>query len=306
MKVLATLLSSVLAVVAAGHEEQGAISVEGFGVRKPSISATKVHANPSDVDTIAARLLGLDVEASIGKEHLPTGDVFRRPKMCLIVLVNGVTQDVVVSSQNNAPYLQSLFADDSKFVLPLDDAQNTITFDLKKALTGQFEQSMFAERFLFSSVDKDVEQLERIVKTYKESYKNLVNDEFPDIEVIEINSLADNEGQALTDGIQKIDKALQELNNELSKIYNGKLATQTVLFSGHNRADRRLQAEDTNKTTYKTKFLSASKGQDFLLHVWVSVTFIVIIYMVFCCIPWANELDPILYSSLGREDNKED
>ncbi|KAH9259631.1 hypothetical protein BASA81_002053 [Batrachochytrium salamandrivorans] len=84
---------------------------------------------------------------------------------------------------------------------------------------------------------------------------------------------------------------LQVVNNALQSVKLGEHGVVAVSFT----------AQAAKAETQRRRLAEASKGfsgPEYVLMCWVLITLVIIAFFVFCCIPWAPELDPGLRSSL--------
>ena len=45
------------------------------------------------------------------------------------------------------------------------------------------------------------------------------------------------------------------------------------------------------------------EGWDFVLMLWTSISLIVVLFLLLCCVPWSSELDPMLLSSIKANEH---
>jgi len=140
-------------------------------------------------------------------------------------------------------------------------------------------------------------------------------DESPDVIVLTLSSLR----AMVTDGNQEgVEKGLVRLNSELPRIvqklnqkYNNRVATMTVVMGSfmpttESVSHRSLLDAAPNKTTIAQLSKATDEIADFILMLWIPIILALLLVIIFLCVPWSTELDPLLYSSLGRGDTKRD
>ncbi len=285
----------------------GAIAVEGFGVVDTQQRKEESKATLEDVGAVAARLAGIElplaVDATDGDSEqvsLPTGDVFSPPKNVVVVLVDGVSvQEVAAQPVDEVPLLHRLFV--GAGAKPVAIAQNG------EASHRQVLASLLSVGAEISpdtvGADTEMSQLEQFSKTAIARGATVV--------VLRVQSLRVAKDQALALGLQSLDSSI----SRAVSLLGSETATQVVLLGDQPLRDAdlvllgRRNLDDKNGSKDGTEaslvFYEQSLNEGFLIEVWTAVILILFVMLLFCCVQWADELDPMLYASLPKED-KED
>lgn len=322
----------------------GGVAVGGFGVHVAA-GHERDEVELRDVGRIASRLLGLDT-ASVGAVDsaatLPTGDVLDGPDACLVIAVDGL--DVASLASFSAPFLREQFAGAHLSLAPtrffgvgvegdghdvkLGTALSYGRTSLTQLLRAQHPEAVVvaasndaalvrAARPTIAVHDESVGELELFKSVAARVGAVAAADDAPDIVVLAVSEVRRAAGnkEALEKAVEALDAALPDIIESVQAVYGGRVATQIVLLGNaltdeHARLLQDATGNNTNPGTAATivplDFLRTNEIADYLLISWTAVFLIIFLLLLFICVPWASPLDPILYSSLAREDTKED
>jgi len=163
----------------------------------------------------------------------------------------------------------------------------------------------------------DEDEVTMFQKLASELDETKTRDSEPDMIVLSVSEIerAREEGketETIKSVAEKFDTALPAVMHGFDKAYGGRAAFQIVLLGDAVHAsvhDRLLQSTDGNSNSThsnRTRRFSDEEIADYLIQSWTAVVLAVFTLLIFLCIPWGQELDPMLYASLGKEDTKKD
>jgi hypothetical protein len=274
----ALALLGLLGAATPGARAQSALAVGGFGVRQAEGAADAAAAagRAEDVGGILARLLGLGAGAGADGRALPTGDLFARPRACLVVEVHGVERSGVMGS--GTPFLGALFRGPH---LELSGGDAPSLGRVEAALKARYPAALFASAADGDALRPSAEQ---------------AADGAPD--VLHLRLWAGD-----MTNLGELDAAVARASERLSAAYGGHLAIEVALLgSAAGGANRRVLAGGVPRTVTRIK----ESDQMHLLIVWTCVVLILVLLFIFICIPWSVDLDPILYAALSKDSDKLD
>jgi len=292
MRVSSLLPAFLPVVVNAGR---GSVSTGGYEVHQSFSSET---FDLSAVGSIARRLVGaFNGEVAL---NLPTGDLFKRPSACLIIAVDGLNEDDDVVLKENSILLD--IPKDLTFKEKLNDMLLSNGVQIDKILEAEFPGSVLVqnnEPQLPPSAEAAFKGELASFNSIKIS-KSVAQDSSPDIILLSISTAA---RFGNSDSVLKmINTAIPEIIRGFNTTYKGKLAYQLVLLGESASVSSRRELLISPVVLV---FVPFGKEQ-YLLMSWVTVVAIFLLYAIFCCIPWADDLDPLLYASLARDDLKKE
>jgi len=203
--------------------------------------------------------------------ELPTGDLFQRPKAALLVSLEGLAVDDL--DADKSPYLETLF--------------RSTTVDIADDVSLLSNDELFPGVSMLKalSLPKDVSELVS---------QEIALDEVPDMLSVSLNVAG------MT--VEAVDAGVAKMVADLNKLYDGKVVFEIAAFDRAITPSRRVLQETSNSSLVQTTALNHT----FLIQLWTCVLLLVFIFLLFICVPWSNELDPILYSGLAREETKQD
>mmetsp|Transcript_15111 Transcript_15111/g.24348 ORF Transcript_15111/g.24348 Transcript_15111/m.24348 type:complete len:340 (+) Transcript_15111:163-1182(+) len=325
---------AVLAVASSTVSAQdAALSVSGFGVHQSSSSSAS-SAPLQDVSAVAARLLGLDVP--LDRSISFAGDLFARPTACVVLAIENVGLGDL-SGAADLPNLRSSFAEASavaleqprKWSLAADAADVKLAHALSygrarfaNILRAQFPDSLVvtagSDEAMMSAVGPAEafygagEEVETFLQAAEMLDSAKAVDEAPDFVVLPVGQFKEENGEA--ERIKKLeafDKRVPEVVKAFQDKFGQRAAVQIVLLGksmpacDHGRLLLESNSSSSNSTSSELTY-TTNQIADYLLMSWTSVVLFLFLLMFFLCVPWSDELDPILYSGLQQDDAKKE
>jgi len=276
----AALLGAALVHSAAA--QGNGVAVSGYGIKLPSEGLGQAEA--IDVPFMVARSVGIEAPRSSRTEALPTSDIFSPAHACVVVNLEHLSVEQLLESAKEAPFLSSLFS--SNGLLPLYGSQDQVSSAL-----GMISELLEEESHL--AYVKNIEEVAGDVLAKIPSAK--IPDTSPDVFILEAASHSCM--------ISKLDSSVEAAVSALRSSYSSKVAIVAVATGDAMFPARLLQTNDnsTNGTSPLVGDEFLRDAEVFLTLVWTSVVIAAFLLMTLCCIPWADELDPILYSGLIKD-----
>ncbi|GBG34268.1 Hypothetical Protein FCC1311_104922 [Hondaea fermentalgiana] len=330
--VAAAMMTGGAEAAAAAAASGPALAVSGFGVHQ---EASKRAAPLQDVTAVTARLLGLDV--ALDRAVPVAGDVLNRPKGCVILTLEGVGLEDL--DETETPNLFAAFADKAiRLANPrrwsvcesAGDVKLSHAFSYQRTPLATLLQTQFPKSTLIAAsadegmaqtvmpdeafpVDASTAEMEAFAAIAAELDVETLRDAEPDVVVLPVSSLRSLEDaqEAFKSALAEIDAAVPKVLEAFQTAFADRAAVQIVLLGksipAHHHA-RLLQesTDDDSNSTSSALYFSTDEIADYLIMSWTSVILFVFMLMVFICVPWSDDLDPVLFSGLQQDDGKKE
>lgn len=297
--VVQLVISFTSASDSVSNAAKSSLSIGGYGVvRQHGVSSARFE----DVGISVARILGFDMPVEHGLEYgyeLPTSNVFSPPDACFLVFLKKLNIEELTNSlkASELPFLQSHFS-------PGGTDSNAVNL-----MESTAKEQIDPMNFLKSHPSSDIVYLNEgkiNVALNKVDGKSNAADELfvqkegkaPNIFVLSL----DIQESSLTEGLTAVDRKLSWVSSSLNKTFNGRIATAVVAmnsnsaYAGSKPSHGRALIEKDSVTLELRE-----TDEIFLLLVWSAIILFLLMFLVFFCLQWADELDPILYASLSKE-----
>lgn len=277
------------ATVSAGNKN--VVAFAGYGVKHPVNQAQGQDnfLSVDDVRMVIGRVLGLNIgmvdDRIVREREIPTGDIFQPATAFLTVLISGVDNSKILLNVQKDSLLHNLFSNNKVYTMghgnsnTIEDHISTFMNDL--VVVDQADKS---------SIVLEEDHLKNTAFMYK------------------INSLDSLSGNELKEELILLDAFFKKSIENLNKTHDGRLALQVALLNDEIEKPRGRHLSESNATGDKTDGFYSFDGRDetYLITIWTLVIFFLMTLLIFCCFPWADELDPLLTAALSKEAVKED
>uniref|UniRef100_A0A7S3PI48 Uncharacterized protein n=1 Tax=Aplanochytrium stocchinoi TaxID=215587 RepID=A0A7S3PI48_9STRA len=258
---------------------------------KHSVSADEsLSLTLEDVGVIVSRELGVEAYVNFGTENgknsvtvLPTGDIFIRPKAALAIYIENISLDSIEKiGQEQLPRLFQMFvSSETAFTLHDSEAEDDVSMPAMYSLGAHFPNSVVR---VANSEGNAFENFHEILSSVK---SNLVQDNDPDLYIFTLSPTQNMDIEEM----QSLEIGLVKLLQRFDTLYEGRTSKTVVLLGGGKKSPtpgRRVLQTGTEQPGFE--------GADHILMVWTCVVLLLVLFLLFCCVNWTSEMDPILTS----------